>query len=154
MPRKATKSEKRKGLFDHLNAIYLNQSVDYFDKLSPEDRKSYSSYMINRFISMNHNFVEVVNELQQYYGSIGSRESYLFYSQLLPRGKQWTPYIKGKETTHEDWLVELVRSHYEVGSREAEEYLELFLATEQGRDSLRALLESYGTPLKLIRKVV
>lgn len=152
MPRKA--GEKKKGLFDHLNAIYLNQSVDYFDKLSLEDKKSYSTYMINRLISMNHNFVEVVNELQQYYGSIGPRESYLFYSQLLPKGKQWTPYIKGKESAYEDWLVRLVCDHYEIGSAEAEGYLALFLSTEIGRNRLRELLEMYGTPLKLVRKIL
>ena len=76
-----------KKLFDHLNAIYLNQSPQYWESLTEAERKSYSTFMINRFLSMNMNYIEIVNALQEYYGSIGPRESYLFYSDLLPKGK-------------------------------------------------------------------
>lgn len=148
-------TDKTKGLFDHLNAIYLNQSPKYWDNLSETDRKSYSTFMINRFLSMNMDYVEVVNALQLYYGSVGPRESYLFYSDLLPRGKQWNKYVKGKKPTgYDDWLLELVAQYYEVSQSEAEAYLDLFYLTGEGKESLRNLLEKYGTDPKKIKKVV
>lgn len=150
-----TPKPKKLGLFDHLREIYEVQSVGYFDSLTDAEKKSYSNYLINRFISMNWNYVEVVNEFQQYYGEVGSRESYLFFSQVLPRGKQFNRYIKPKaEKSYEDWLVERIGSHFLVNHREAEGYLELYLATPEGRARLRELLESYGTETKLLRRVL
>jgi hypothetical protein len=146
---------KAKTLFDHVNAIYTNQRVDYYNKLNREDKKSYNTYMINRFVSMNPDQVEVVNELQQYYGAVGDRESYLFYSQLIPKGKQWNKYIKAKkEVKYEDWLVRLVSSHYCVSSTEAKGYLDLLLASPTGKENLKSILEMYGTDPKKVRKVV
>ena len=149
------KQPGKKGLFDHLRAIQEDQSLGYYDGLTVDERKTYNIFMLNRLLSMNMNVIEVVNEMQQYYGTLDPRSHYLFYSQLLPRGRQFNRYIKptvGDE--HEEWLVDLVRSHYQISRREAEGYVELFLATEAGRASLKELLEAYGTPLKLIRKVL
>ena len=36
------------------------------DSLSELDRKSFSPYMINRFLSMNMDFVELINEFQKF----------------------------------------------------------------------------------------
>ena len=41
-----------KKLFDHINAITSEQDPKYFDKLTEEDLKSWSNFMINRFLSM------------------------------------------------------------------------------------------------------
>lgn len=156
MGRKKTASAtpKKRGLFDHVNSIFADQSIDYYDKLSEADKKTFSNYMVNRFISMNWNYVEVVNELQQYYGEVGPREVYLFYSQILPKGRQFNRYIKAnKERQYEDWLVGLVGNHFSVSHREAEEYLDIYMATVDGRQQLRALMELYGIELRLIRKL-
>jgi hypothetical protein len=103
---------------------------------------------------MNWAFVELVNYIQLYYGVIGQREHYLFCSQCLPKGKQFNRYIKPKQNSnYEDWLVKIVGHHYSVSNREAEEYINLFLSTAKGRETLRYLLEQYGTEVKLLRKV-
>ena len=39
-------------LFDHINAITTIQDPKYFDKLGDEDLKTWSNFMINRFLSM------------------------------------------------------------------------------------------------------
>ena len=61
---------KPKGLFDHVEAIYTNQRIDYFDNLSDGDKKSYNNYMVNRFLSMNVHQAPFVNELQKYTGAL------------------------------------------------------------------------------------
>ena len=141
-----------KTLFDHINNIYQNQSPTYYDELTDGDRKSYSTYMVNRFISMNMNYVELVNEIQKY--PIENRESYLFYSQILPKGRQFNKYIKPTKTdSHEKWVLELVSNHFQVSLREAETYLEIFYMTKDGKQELREICESYGVNPKEIKKL-
>lgn len=146
---------KRKTLFNHLNAIYTDQSVDYYDSLSVEDRKTYSTYMVNRLVSMNMDFIEIVNEFQKCWGVVKDRESYLFYSQCLPQGKQWNKYIKPKlERKHEEWVVKLVALHFEVSQIEAIDYIDLFMATTEGKARLKEIFETYGIEPRKIKKVV
>jgi hypothetical protein len=143
-----------KTLFDHLNAIYADQSVDYFDTLEDADKKSYSAYMINRLISMNPSYAQVANEFQLYLNTITPRESYLFYSQIVPKGKQFNKYIKSqKKETYDEWVVALVKRHYDVSLREATDYLRIYFASDAGKANLQRLLEMYGTDPKKIKKV-
>lgn len=143
-----------KSVFDHFNAICLDQSVDYFDKLSEADRKSYNTYMIDRIVSMNMDFLPVVSELGRYYGCYGPRESYLFYSQILPKGRQFNKYIKpAKETKYEEWLVDTVVKYFNVSIREATGYLDIFYSSDEGKADLRSICEKFGTDPKKLKKV-
>jgi hypothetical protein len=57
---------KKKSLFDHINQIKKVQNPKYWETLTEEDKKSWSNYMIHRFLSMNMNIIDLVNELQNY----------------------------------------------------------------------------------------
>lgn len=140
--------------FDHLNAIYQNQSPDYYDNLSDSDKKSFNEYMINRGISMNMFQVEVANEAQRYYNELRGRELYLFYSNLIPKRKQFNKWVKAtKSNEYDDWLIELVAHHYEVSKLEATKYLDIYFSTDDGKKSLRSFLEGYGKDNKTIKKL-
>ena len=39
-----------KGLFDHIKQITNVQDPKYWDKLEPEDKKTFSNYMVLRFL--------------------------------------------------------------------------------------------------------
>ena len=52
-----------KTLFDHIKAITQFQDPNYFDKLEEDDLKTWSNYMIHRFLSMNSNWIEVLSDL-------------------------------------------------------------------------------------------
>ena len=57
---------KKKSLFDHVNQVTSVQNPNYWEEISEEDKKSWSNYMVHRFLSMKMEWVEVVNELQKY----------------------------------------------------------------------------------------
>lgn len=142
-------TNKPKGLFDHVDAIYTNQKIDYFDTLTDTDKKSYSNYMVNRFLSMNPHQLPIINEIQKY--NLDSKTHYLFCSQLVPRGKQFNKYIKKtKDMKYEEWLVDIVIKHFNVSTSEAEEYLEIYY--KQNKSALRMLCEMYGVDSKRIKK--
>jgi hypothetical protein len=139
--------------FDHINAIFTNQKPGYFDELNESDRKTFTPYVINMGISMNPDFLPYVNEVNKYWGQMGPREVYLFYSQLLPKGKQFNRWVKGKKTEdYEAWLTDIVSRHFSVSYDEAASYLRVYYKTDEGRQELRGLLESYGVDPKKLKK--
>ncbi len=155
MPKKknvpAESTEKKNDLFGLLDAIYTNQTIEFFDNLSDADKKTYknSRYMLHRFISMNPNYVPVVNAVQKY-TSMPERAHYQFLTEILPKGKQYNKYIKGdKEEKYKSWLVDIVSKHYHVSRTEAIQYLEIYYT--HNKPALRVLCEGYGIDLKTLK---
>lgn len=138
-----------KTLFDHINEIYQSQKKNYFSTLDDGEKRTYSAYMVNRFLSMNIHQLPVVNEIQKY--TIPNEAHYLFYATMLPRGKQYNKYVKAaKETKYEDWLVDLVAKYYCVSQVEATFYLDIYYRDD--KPALRSLCEKYGVDPKVIKK--
>jgi len=155
MAKKSAKVSKESGksMFDLIDAIYTNQSPDFFDTLTDSEKKLYknSRYMIHRFISMNPLYAPVVNAIQQY-TTIPEKAHYLFLTNILPKGKQYNKYIKGeKDEKYESWLVDIVAKHYQVSKAEAITYLEIYYT--QNKDGLRELCEKYGIDKKQLKQV-
>jgi hypothetical protein len=138
-----------KTLFDHINAIYIDQKKNYFSGLDDGEKRTYSNYMVNRFLSMNIHQLPLVNEIQKY--TLPSDVHYLFFATTIPRGKQYNKYVKAaKETKYEDWLIDLVAGHYCVSQDEAKSYLDIYY--NDGKQALRELCEKYGVDPKVIKK--
>jgi hypothetical protein len=138
-----------KTLFDHIDEIYLSQRKNYFSTLDDVEKRTYSNYMVNRFLSMNIHQLPLVDEIQQY--NLPSDMHYLFYATTVPRGKQYNKYVKSKnEKKYEDWLVTLVAKHYQVSEVEAKNYLEIYYRDD--KVGLRELCEKYGIDSKTIKK--
>ena len=128
---------KKRSLFDHIREVTAVQKVDYFDTLSVDDRKSWSNYMVNRFLSMKMEWVELVNELQKY--KLEPKELYKLYINILPKGKQWLKYTKG-------------RNDMEVSKQEAKEAIDMYYLTEGGMAELGQLARKWGIEPKKIEK--
>lgn len=144
-----------KTVFDHVNAIYTNQTTSYYDNLSDADMKSFSAWMVNRIISMNPDYIDVVNEIQRYYSVMTSRDLYLFYINLLPKRKQFNKYIKSRVSEKYDAeVVELLGIKYQIGIDDVQSYMDIFLNTDDGRTALHILLSGFGIPDKRIKKMI
>ena len=143
---------KRKNLFDHINAITSQQHPNYWDDISNEDKKSWSNYMVNRFLSMKMDWVELVNEVQKY--QLKPKELYKVYTDILPKKKQWLKYIKGdKSMKYPKWVYEIVAKHLEVSLREAAGAVEMYEISHGGQAELIDILIKYGRTEEEIRKI-
>ena len=143
-----------KKLFDHLNAITSEQDPKYFDKLSEEDLKSWSNFMINRFLSMKSEWVELIATLLPLTQTLEPKEMYKLYINVIPKGKYFLKYIKGKgEEKYEEFLVELIKTEFSCSEREALEYIEILYSTREGRENIKYICEKYGTDKKQITKL-
>jgi hypothetical protein len=141
-----------KTLFDHLSAIYTDQSIEYFNGLSEADQRTFSTYMIHRLVSMDVTVLPIVNEIQRY--PLTARDTYLFYSQLLPNGRRYHKYVKGqKDMKYEPWLVDTMRRYYYISKQEAMEYLDTYYQTAAGKQEVRRICQFFGTSDKQMKKV-
>ena len=134
-------------IFDWLGQITCYKKP--WDSFSETDQKTFNTFIINRFLSMDEEFIEVVNVFQKYsVGTLESREVYKWYCEVLPKGRRYNKYIKGKkQVKYDSELIEIMCKHYEVSRSECKEYLELI-----SKEELKSILEMYGLDLKKINK--
>jgi hypothetical protein len=143
-----------KKLFDHLNAITAEQDPNYFKKLTEEDIKSWSNFMINRFLSMKPEWVELIASIQPLTQTLEPEQMYKLYINILPKGKQYLKYTKGvAEEKYESFLVDLICKEYQCSERHAIEYVEILYANREGRENIKYICEKYAIPKKEITKL-
>jgi hypothetical protein len=141
-------------LFDHINAITTEQDPNYFDKLTDEDLKSWSNFMINRFLSMNPEWVELVATLLPLTQTLQPKEMYKLYISVIPKGKYYLKYIKGKgEEKYEEFLVDLIKKEFVCSEKEANDYIEVLYSSREGRENIKYICEKYGIDKKQITKL-
>lgn len=129
-------------IFDHMSN--LTDKKKPWNSISEVDQKSFTPFIINRWLSMNMDFIEVINELQRYtIGQISPAETYKLYYEFLPKQRQFNKYIKGKKADkYSPELVELLSQHFYVSEKEATEYIELLESTNVGE--IRSIVKLYG----------
>ena len=143
---------KKKSLFDHVNQITSVQNPNYWEDISDEDKKTWSNYMVNRFLSMKSDWIELVNEVQKY--PLEPKELYKVYTSILPKKKQWLRYIKGdKKMVYPKWVYEIVAKDMQVSMREAVSAVEMYDMSHGGQAELGDILLKYGTEEKEVRKL-
>jgi len=131
--------KKTATIFDHLANITWKKTP--WDTLDEASQKSFSPYLINRWLSMNPDYIEIVDMFQQYtIGPLSKKHVYQLYFDFLPKQKSFNKYIKGKKSDkYNKDLVKFIASHFEVRKDEAEEYISLL-----GKDEIIPLLKKYG----------
>jgi hypothetical protein len=139
-------------LFDHLKQITDVQNPKYFDTLSDADLRTWSNYMVFRFLSMKYEWVELIADLQPYLQEIPPKSLYLTLIDIIPKSRTFLKYISPKKSeNYEDWIVELVGIKYEVSKMEAEEYVKILYSIKGGHQTLKGIAQSYGVEEKKIK---
>ncbi len=108
--------------------------------------------MVNRFLSMKSDWIELVNEVQKY--PLEPKELYKVYTSILPKKKQWLRYIKGdKKMKYPKWVYEIVAKHLQVSVREASGAIDMYELSHGGQAELTDILMKYGKTVEEIRKI-
>ena len=132
---------------------WVNQVLIYkkpWDSFSHSDQKSFNAYILNRFLSMDIDFIEIVNHFQKYsIGTIEPREVYKWYCDILPKGKRFNKYIKSKNLKkYDDELINILVNYLECSKLEVKENLSLI-----SKEEVNQILEKYGTDPKKIKTI-
>ena len=147
-------SVKTATIFDHL--ANLTEKKTPWDRLSEADQKSFSPYLINRWLSMSPDLIEIVDAFQQYtIGELDRKHVYQLYQDILPKKRIFMKYIKGKgvDKYNKD-LVEILCEHFEIPSREAEEYIDMLNGMDISTEYIKELLSRYGKTDQEIKKLL
>jgi len=145
---------KAKTLFDHIKAVTQFQDPKYWDKLEESDKKTWSNYMIHRFLSMNPDWIEVLSEIQPYTQVLEPKQLYLSLIGIIPKGRYFLKYTKGKkENKYESFLIDILIQDFQCSTKEAEDYCEILYSTREGRENIKYICEKYGIDKKQITKL-
>ena len=138
-----------KTIFDFLKDIF--QHKPDWSSYSEQDKKSFSVYMINRFISMDKSFLPIINELQYYTLSVLSPEQvYKLYSSIFPKMNFFAKYVKNSNKDKEKYTDELIKffvSKYPWNEKECIDNLDIL-----GRDNILEELQKYGLTDQELKK--
>ena len=135
-------------IFDWVNQLLVHKK--HWNEFTEDEQKKFSPFIINRFLSMDKEFIEIVNYFQKYaIGTLKPREVYMWYRDILPKGKRFNKYIKGKKSKkYNTELVDMISNYFECSKLQTRDYLELIHKNE-----LIEILEKYGTDKKTIKRL-
>lgn len=109
-------------LFDWLKEITTNKTP--WENFSEKDRESFNTFMINRYLSMNVDYIEIVNFVQKI--PLTEKEKYYtLYCQMIPKKNVFLKYIKSNKKTKPQEVVEYVAKYYECSLGEADHYIDI-----------------------------
>tara|TARA_Y100000114_G_scaffold117382_1_gene111732 strand:+ start:511 stop:924 length:414 start_codon:yes stop_codon:yes gene_type:complete len=135
-----------KNIFDWLKAI--NTTKPPVNSFTDKDWEVWNSYMIHRFLSMNPNFIEIVNEVQSI-NPQNMKEIYTIYKEFIPKNTKWNKYIKPTTKQSNKDLVNIIKNYFECSSREAIDYIYLL-----DKPKISCILTSIGLEKKEINKLI
>ena len=136
-------------IFDWVNNILVHKK--HWNDFTEDEQKKFSPFIINRWLSMDKDFLEIVNFFQKYsIGTLEPREVYKWYCDMLPKGKRFNKYIKGKkDKKYNTELIDIMVTHFECSKSQVKDYLDLI-----AKDELMEILEKYGMNEKTIKRLL
>ena len=126
--------------------------ITYFktpiEDISEESWDNWNSYIINRSISMNQDFIELANFIQTIpYDQ--KKQIYSIYKEMIPKRKMFFKWTKSNTKKQPTILVEYVAKYFECSLGEAEEYIDIL--RENG---VRSILYKMGVDEKEAKKLM
>tara|TARA_Y100001938_G_scaffold142249_1_gene213173 strand:- start:381 stop:797 length:417 start_codon:yes stop_codon:yes gene_type:complete len=133
-------------IFNWLNEITVKKSPP--NSFTEEDWNGWNSYMVHRFLSMNMNYIDIVNFVQKI-NPQNKKEIYTIYREMIPKRKIWNKYIKNQNKKDTAELSKIIASKLLVGNNEASTYIPLL-----GKSGVTELLSDLGYEKKEITKLI
>ncbi|WWT39366.1 clamp loader A subunit [Microcystis phage Mel-JY01] len=140
-----------KNLFDHLNGI-TRDKVPWED-LTDEDRKSWNTYNINRWLSMEPEFITFINAFQNFtiFSTMTDEQYYKILYQALPKKRFYFNYIKRKRMVMiDEYLFKIFVEYFQDRSEIV--YNNIVLLAKIDQDSLISILKMYGVQSEVLDK--
>jgi hypothetical protein len=135
-------------IIDWMNQLLVHKKP--WNEFTEDEQKKFSPFIINRWLSMDKEFIEIVNYFQKYsIGTLEPREVYEWYRNILPKGKRFNKYIKSKmNKKYDDYLINTLCNYFECSKLQVVEYIKLI-----SKEDLVSILEKYGTNPKQIKNI-
>ena len=107
-------------IFQWLNEITTHKTPVH--EISEESWDKFNSYMIHRYVSMDMNYIDIVNYVQKINPN-NKKQIYSIYREMIPQKKTYLKYVKNENKTNYKELAEYIADYLECGLGEADEYI-------------------------------
>ena len=125
-------------IVDWINQLLVTKK--HWDEYSEDEQKKFSPFIINRWLSMDKEFLEIVNYFQKYsIGTLEPREVYKWYCDILPKGKRFNKYVKAKNKKYDKKMIDIISNHFEVSKKETKDYIDLL-----NKKEIKEIYKMYG----------
>ena len=109
--------------FDHIKNLHTKQRS--WDDFNDEEKKSFNIFIINKALSMNPNYLNIVNMVQRYTNNmLNPKEVFNLYFNLLPNKFRFYKWIKGAKDKNKE-KYQILAQHFKCSSREVKDYMKL-----------------------------
>ena len=129
-----------------MNEITLNKTPVH--EIAEESWNNFNSYMIHRYLSMDINYIQVVNYVQKI-NPQSKKEIYTIYREMIPKRKTYLKYIKNENKRNYKELAEYIADYLECSLGEADEYISILQET-----GVRSILWKMGVEDKETEKLI
>jgi hypothetical protein len=111
-------------IFDHIKNITTNKGPYLGDE-------GWNNWMINRYLSMDPDYCEVVNLVQKNTWQMKGEYLYNLYKDLIPQQYKFLKYIKAsKKSDYKKDDIDAVKQYFEVSEKQAKEYIDMLPSDE------------------------
>ena len=113
----------------------------HWNEFTEDEQKKFSPFIINLWLSMDKDFIEIVNIFQKYaIWTLEPRDVYKWYCDILPRGKRFNKYIKGKrDKKYDKEMINIISNLFEVSIQETKTYIDLL-----DKEEIKEIYKMYG----------
>jgi len=132
-------------IFEWLNEITINKTPP--ENFSQESWDKWNSYMIHRYLSMNMDYIDIVNYVQKI-NPQSKKQIYTIYREMIPKRKLWLKYIKNEKKKNYQELAEYVAEYFECSLGEADHYIDIL------GGGVRSILWDMGVEEKEAEKLI
>ena len=109
-------------IFQWLNEITTHKTPVH--EISEESWDKFNSYMIHRYVSMDMNYIDIVNYVQKINPN-NKKQIYSIYREMIPKKKTFLKYIKNENKRNYQELAEYIAEYLECSLGEADEYIDI-----------------------------
>ena len=127
---------------------HINQHKTPVESFTDADWDKFNSYVIHRVISMNPDYLELVNEVQKL-PPTDKKQIYSIYKEYVPKSNRWNKYIKSKVKQRNKDLIQYLTNYFQLSTREVKEYLQFL-----GDKEVTKILSQLGIEDKEIKKLL
>ena len=135
-----------RNVFDWVKEINTKKSP--IESFSTEDWDQWNSYVVHRVLSMNPDYLALVNEVQKLPPD-NKKQIYSIYKEYIPKNNKWSKYVKSNVKSRNKDLIDLLKDYYQLSKREIKEYLTLL----DNKEILR-ILTQLGVEQKDAKKLI
>jgi len=119
--------------FDFLKLVH-DKSIRWED-LNEDEQKAYNTFIINKALSFNSNYLDIANRIQHYTPT--PKESFKYFQSMTSDKFKYNKWIKGsKSKSFNSELLFKIANYLECSKQQAVEYLNI-LSKKEVKDLLK-----------------